>query len=40
MAVITAVQKNCENRKIPNPSLTAPFDNFGLSVVNNMVSDI
>ena len=22
MAVITAVQKNCENRKIPNPSLT------------------
>lgn len=21
MAVITAVQKNCENRKIPNPSL-------------------
>ena len=22
MAVITAVQKNCENRKIPNQSLT------------------
>ena len=22
MAAITAVQKNCENRKIPNPSLT------------------
>lgn len=32
MAVITVVRKNCENRKIPNPSLTGATRVFSLQM--------
>lgn len=32
MAAITAVQKNCENRKIPNPSLTGITSVFSAQI--------